>query len=495
MSKLTYIQQRLFTTKEKISTDEEFKQIEGRDRANLLLSQFKLRDEAVPIVILINGVHASGYSRILNVLNEWMDTRFIESHVHRPNSDEEADRPFFWKYWRTLPERGMTGLFVGGWYTRPFLDYLDGVCSKSVFHQQIEAINQFEQMLADDGVLLVKIWLELNNDEQQESITQLPERPEDAWRVTMDDWRNGFSDKKKKNLVNTVLEMTDKPHSRWYSVYAANAFERDISVMHLLTEVFEARLSGKAVEPSAHKNGFASTTNHLDNIDLTKSLKRSKYTKALNRYKEDMYKAAWRAHQNKTSVVLVFEGADAAGKGGTIRRLIRCLDARLYRVIQISAPTKIEKAMHYLWRFWMQIPRAGFITIYDRSWYGRVLVERVEGFAKDEEWQRAYAEINQFEKQLADAGIIVLKFWLQISDKEQLERFKKREVTAYKQYKLTEEDWRNRDKRPQYEKAANDMIECTNTKYAPWHLIPAEDKKYARISVLKAVYKALKSVK
>jgi len=483
-----------YKTKEVIQSREHYEEIVERDRAKLLLSQFKLRDNGVPVIILISGKHGSGYSKILNLLNEWMDTRFMETHVHQPETDEEAERPYFWKYWRVLPEQGTTSLFLGGWYTKPYLNRLDGFTTEKELKTKLDSIQKFEQLLTSDGVLLVKIWLDLTEDEQREAIKNIPPRPDLAWRVGMDDWRNGHKERKKRKLVEKVLNLTHQPSTPWFVVDASNSFERDISVMHLLTEQFHKRLDGETPQQITENTFKPSEKDYLGELDLSKELKRSKYTKQILKLRESIYLGAWRANHHKQSIVLVFEGADAAGKGGTIRRLIRALDARLYRVIQISAPTKIEKSKHYLWRFWMQIPRAGHITIYDRSWYGRLLVERVEGFASEDAWQRAYDEINEFERELTESGTKVLKFWLEISDDEQIKRFNKREKTDYKQYKLTDEDWRNRDKRHLYHDAANDMFANTNTDYAPWIIVPANDKKFARLKVLKAVDKCLSSI-
>ncbi|MDH5657663.1 MAG: polyphosphate:AMP phosphotransferase, partial [Spirochaetia bacterium] len=181
-----------------------------------------------------------------------------------------------------------------------------------------------------------------------------------------------------------------------------------------------------------------------------------------------------------------------AGKGSAIRRVTRAMDARLYSVIPVSAPTDEELAHHYLWRFWRRIPREGYNKIFDRSWYGRVLVERVEGFASEDEWKRAYNEINEFEKSLSEGGIHIIKFWIHIDQDEQLRRFKERENTPWKQYKITEDDWRNREKWHLYESAVNDMILRTNTDYAPWRIIPGNDKKFARIEIMKEISRILK---
>lgn len=484
-----------FSIPDDVRRKEAYNEAVEQGRSKLLSLQFALRDAGVPVIMLISGAQTSGYTRVLNLLNEWMDTRFIETHVHRPDSDEEADRPFFWKYWRQLPGQGSTGLFIGGWYTQPYLHYLHGRDDMPRFQQRLNAIAEMEELLAVDGALIVKIWLHLEQEDKQlNKQKKTNNRPEDTWQVTMDDWRPAYSYREKNQAVETALRATSAPHAPWYAVDASDARQCDVTIMRLLTRTFENFLERGGPDTSAVQKDkvLPAANDHIADMNLSVSLKHKKYEKKMKKYWEKLYVRAWKAHQRKESLVIVLEGSDAAGKGGAIRRLIRCLDARLYRVIQVAAPTRREKSRHYLWRFWMEIPRAGFITVYDRSWYGRVLVERVEGFAEEEEWKRAYSEINHFERQLHESGARVLKFWLQISKEEQLNRFNKREQTEHKQHKLTDEDWRNREKWEVYEQAVNDMVEHTHTDYAPWHLIPAEDKKYARIEVLKQVHKALK---
>ncbi|TVQ13731.1 MAG: polyphosphate:AMP phosphotransferase [Balneolaceae bacterium] len=480
-----------------INNGKHYDEIVEADRSELLTRQFKLIDSEIPVVIVISGMVGSGKSEIINLLNEWMDTRFIETHVHRPPSDEEADRPYFWKYWRRLPGEGETGLFLGSWYTQPWLDHIDGSISKKKYLSRLQDIVRFEELLAADGTLIIKIRLELTEKQQIKRIKATKNRPAYSWRMSADDMDNGYPFEKKKKLADEMMEFTDLPHAPWFRVDASQPRRRNLSVMHLLTTFFDENLKrgGPDLSGIERPNGFLPSKDFMAEMDLTPSIDRPDYTVQMEKLRKKIFKNVWKAHQNKRSLVCVFEGADAAGKGGSIRRLIRAVDARLFRVIQIAAPKGREKTTHYLHRFWRRIPRAGFVTIYDRSWYGRVLVERVEGFATEEEWKRAYAEINQFEKELTDAGVVVLKFWLEISADEQLKRFKAREVTEHKKFKITDDDWRNREKRTEYQSAINDMVERTSTDYAPWHLIPAEDKKFARVEVLRLVHDALKKMK
>ncbi|MEM7183818.1 MAG: UDP-galactose-lipid carrier transferase [Spirochaetota bacterium] len=222
------------------------------------------------------------------------------------------------------------------------------------------------------------------------------------------------------------------------------------------------------------------------------SLEKQEYKKTIKELQEEARKLSHYAYDQKRSCILVFEGWDAAGKGGSIRRLTSSIDPRLYHVRSVAAPNPVEKRHNYLWRFWTNIPPKGHICIFDRSWYGRVLVERVEGFAEEKEWRRSYSEIINFEEDLLDAGSIIIKYWLHITPEEQLARFQGRQNDPLKRWKLTDEDWRNREKWDQYEAAALEMFEKTDSEKARWRVIAANDKYYARTLVLRYFCKTLK---
>jgi polyphosphate kinase 2 (PPK2 family) len=230
----------------------------------------------------------------------------------------------------------------------------------------------------------------------------------------------------------------------------------------------------------------------LDRIDLSQAVTKEEYEQRAAPLQAELNRLSRKLMRKKRSAIFVFEGGDAAGKGGAIRRVVHALDARQYRVISVAAPSEEERAHHYLWRFYRHLPRRGKITIYDRSWYGRVLVERVEGFCSPAAWQRAYKEINDFEQELVGDGVVLVKFWLHVSAEEQLRRFQAREAEPWKQHKITAEDYRNRDKRNQYEAAAAEMIERCGTEYAPFELVAAEDKRFARLTVLQKIVGRLK---
>ncbi len=231
----------------------------------------------------------------------------------------------------------------------------------------------------------------------------------------------------------------------------------------------------------------------LDDMMEFPKLERSYYKIEIKKYKERIRRATLYAKQIGRPIVFVFEGWDAAGKGGAIRRLTQEIDPRLYEVHNIAAPDPQEKVRHYLWRFWSRVPKKGYVGIFDRSWYGRVLVERVEGFCSIDEWTRSFKEIVLFEEQLANYGAIILKYWLHITSEEQLARFEARKNDPLRRWKLTEEDWRNREKWQNYTDAANEMFQKTNSSFAPWVIVPAKDKYYARIKILETAVETLES--
>lgn len=460
-------------------------------RAGLLQAQRDLREAKVPLMIVVSGADGAGKSETVNRLHEWLDPRGVETHVFGPLSDEERDRPGFWRFWRALPARGRIGIYFGSWYTDPIIQRVYGKIRRAELEQQLERIAFFEQELAEDGALLVKFWLHLSKKAQKSRLRRLEKKRATRWRVSPIDWKHFKLYDKFRRVSESAIRRTDTVHAPWVVVEAADDRCRELTVGETLLQAIRARLAEQA-EPRGQGAPHAARVvplpragKLLDAVDLTRRLSPKEYDKRLSEYQGRLSRLARGAWEKGVSSVLVFEGWDAAGKGGVIRRLSEAMDARLYQVVPIAAPTDEERAHHYLWRFWRHIPRAGRVTIFDRSWYGRVLVERAEGFAKELEWRRAYLEINDFEAQLAEHGIVVLKFWIHVSKDEQLRRFEDRKKTAYKQHKITEEDWRNREKWDAYAAAIDEMVVRTSTEAAPWTLVPGNDKKTARVLILK----------
>jgi AMP-polyphosphate phosphotransferase len=464
-------------------------------RTALLAAQKKLATSSTSVVILIGGVEGAGKAETVNLLLGWMDARGIEVHAMWDTSDEERERPPMWRFWRVLPPKGRIGIFFGSWYTAPIIDRVFRRSRGAELDQALDRIVEFERMLAAEGTLLLKLWFHLSEDAQRKRLKELAKDPQQRWRVTKMDWK--FFDKydRFREVSERALRRTSTGEAPWTIVEAVDARYRTLTVTQTILRAIEDRLAEEATARPAKRvpdRPKPKPVNVLSQLDLSKKLPDREYRRELDEYMGRINLLSRRLYERRRSLLLVFEGPDAAGKGGAIRRVISAVDARNYQVNSVAAPTDEERARPYLWRFWRNLPRLGRITIYDRSWYGRVLVERIEGFCRAEDWKRAYAEINAFEEQLADFGIIIVKFWLMVSPQEQLRRFKDRELTPYKQYKLTEEDWRNRSKWDAYLAAACEMIERTSAGHAPWVLVEANDKNHARMKVMKSVHRALK---
>lgn len=431
------------------------------------------------LVVLVHGMDGAGKGETINTLNAWLDARHIMTWGIGPPSDEEKRRPWFWRFWRRLPPRGKTALFSGSWYSEAF-------ASRGPLPTRLlDRIRCFEAMLAKENVVVLKFWLHLSKQAQRERFRELERRKATRWRVTRRDWKNHARYDRFKARAAEILRGTDTAHAPWIVVEAADPRYRHVTVARRVLEALNGGLTGLADEPAASLLVSPRDTLLLDRLDLGLRLARPDYEKQLERWQNRLARLTREAGFRDLPVVVVFEGPDAAGKGGTIRRITAALDARLYRVIPVAAPSDEERAHPYLWRFWRRVPGRGEVAIFDRSWYGRVLVERVEGFALPEAWLRAYGEINDFEAELTEGGTLIAKYWLAISRAEQHRRLLARQKTGYKKYKLTPEDWRNHARWDDYQQAACDMIEHTSTRHAPWVLVEAEDKYHARVRVLK----------
>ena len=470
----------------------EYRKIEPKLRAELLEAQFALsKNGRFPVIILISGVRGAGKGETVNLLNEWMDPRYIHTYAFGNPSDEERERPPMWRYWRVLPPKGRIGILFGSWYTAPIIDRVFKRSSRGDLARSIEEIRNFEKMLADDGALLLTFWFHLSKPQQRKRLKAIESNPETRWRITRCDWDFFKGYDRFYRISEETLRETSTAHAPWIVVEGTDPEYRSVMVGLTLLQFLRKRLDEK--KPAGSKAFSAVVVRPVDDVhvlsrlDLSIAVKKEKYEKELRRLQGELALLTRDKRFSAHNVVLVFEGMDAAGKGGAIRRVTAALDARLYHTIPIAAPTDEERAQPYLWRFWRHIPRKGRFTIYDRSWYGRVLVERIEGFCAEADWMRAYSEINEFEEQLVRNGAIIAKFWLQISKEEQHRRFKERERIRFKQFKITPEDWRNRSRWDDYQTAAVDMIERTSTVQAPWTLVESNDKYWARLKILKAL--------
>jgi len=476
---------------------QEFNEEAPQLHTRLLEVQRVLAETDIPVIIIVSGVEGAGKGTVVNRLNEWLDSRGIETNAFWDETDEERERPPYWRFWRSLPARGSIGIMFGSWYTKSIIDHVYGKSNEQEYQRQLQRIANFEHMLTEDNALIVKFWFHMSRKDQEKKLKKEAKDKKNKGKITP--LLKKFSKRYDEfsRISERAIRMTDHGGSPWHLVESVDKRYRDLTVGRTLLSAIEQRLEKYHQELTNAQNGnvvFASTSNGnnkkksiVDSVDLDLALSASDYRQLLAKYQGKLNKLTWQAHAKKISSIAVFEGWDAAGKGGAIRRSTAAIDARLYKVISIASPTDEEKAQHYLWRFWRHVPRAGYVSFYDRSWYGRVLVERVENFAREEEWKRSYIEINNFEEQLCEHGIILSKFWVHLGKDEQLRRFKEREITPWKVHKITDEDWRNREKWDDYKVAINDMVSRTSTECAPWTIVSGNDKKNARIEILKTM--------
>ncbi len=466
-------------------------------RAALLDAQRDLAAADLSVVVIVTGVGGAGKSEAVNLLLEWMDARGIETYAMRDPKDENGGRPPMWQSWQELPRRGRITISFGAWYARPLLDHVFGRIDRPELDQALDRVVDLEEMLNREGVLVVKFWLHLSKAAQKVRIKELEADPRQRWRVFKRDWKLFRRYDEYRSVGEHVLRRTGTGDAPWTVVEGSDRRYCHLTVARELLKALRDRLERLKNEPAAPRaepvQVVPTEVNVINSLDLSLALSPADYKRELPRVQGRLGLLTRRLRKKKRSLILVFEGPDAAGKGGAIRRITAAMDARDYQVISVSAPTDEERAYPYLWRFWRYLPPLGRVAIYDRSWYGRVLVERVEGFARPDQWQRAFGEINAFEEQLVEAGVIVLKFWLAISPEEQLRRFEARQATPYKQHKLTPEDWRNRDRWASYEAAACEMIGRTASEAAPWVLVEADNKDWARVKVLQSIVHRIKT--
>lgn len=482
--------------KQKVPPSEYKRQI-PKLRTELLAIQEQLQRARFPTIILFGGVVGAGKSETINLLNEWMDPRGITTRAFDLPSEEERERPEYWRYWLSLPPKGNIGMYLNGWYSRPLHDQAYG--PQTNFEHDLKRITAFEQELVDDGALLLKFWIHLSKKAQEKRLRELAQNPLTRWRVTKREKENWQRYDQLEQAADQLLRKTSTAVAAWQIVAGSDPNYRNLTIASSVRDAIRHRLAAESSHstPAAGASDLEDlprTPNVLTRLDMKRQQPKQDYKILLEQHQGRLYQLVRRAYEQRISTILVFEGVDAAGKGGAIRRLTAALDAYAYQVIPIAAPSDEEHAQHYLWRFWRYLPRAGRVVIFDRSWYGRVLVERIEGYASEMAWKRAYREINDFEEQLVDHGMLVAKFWIHIDKEQQLKRFKARQVTPYKRWKMTDEDWRNRDKWNHYEAAVDDMVTQTSTPCAPWTLVEGNDKRFARIKVIKTLCQQLQKV-
>ena len=468
----------------------------------------------IPVLIVFEGFGASGKGLQIGYLIQSMDPRGFQVFPIKNDTEEERMHPFMWRFWTKTPERGRIAIFDGSWYRRVLIDRFEKRTKEKDISRAFQSINSFEEQLSDDGNVIVKLFLDIDQKEQKKRFDKLAKNKETAWRVTQGDIERNARYGEYADMMEDMLFKTDKDYAPWTIIEAT---DRRFATVKIYTTVIKAmadqieKVQRKKEEESTAKDAGETSVSLeasqvareaeeelkelqvsiLSKADLSLRYTQEEYKEKLKKLQKKMEKLHGELYRRRIPVVLGFEGWDAGGKGGAIKRLTQKMDPRGYVVNPTASPNDIEKAHHYLRRFWKAMPKDGHVAIFDRTWYGRVMVERIEGFCTKEEWQRAYKEINDMEKDLHDAGANVIKFWMHIDKDEQERRFRERQENPEKQWKITDEDWRNREKWDQYEDSVNEMLLRTSTDYAPWVVVEGNDKYYARIKVLSTVVNAI----
>lgn len=461
-------------------------------RENLTRNQIKVKEGKIPVFVILEGWGAAGKGSLVGRIIKNMDPRFFKVESVKYSTDDEKRRPFLYKYFTRIPEQGEFVFLDGGWMRDIVGGRMSGELSDKEYRKRVDSTKRFERSLADNGYLVMKFFLHIDEHEQKKRLEALLEDDTTKWRVSKHDLKQNKKYDKNLEAFDSFMYDTNLSNAPWYMVDAKERKWAELQILDIINQGIETALLNQGHAAPILQNTFAlKKIPKLSEVSLDKALTDKEYKEELDKLQKKLGRLHNELYQKKIPVIIGYEGWDAAGKGGNIKRIAEALDARGYVVNPIASPEPHEKARHFLWRFWTRLPKSGHVAIFDRTWYGRVMVERLEGFCSENDWQRAYNEINEFEKELHDWGAIVIKFWVQIDKDTQLERFTLRQNTPEKRWKITDEDWRNRDKWDDYETAVDEMLEKTNTSFAPWHILESNDKKYARIKALKIVIKAI----
>ncbi len=459
----------------------------------------------IPVMIAFEGYGASGKGVQIGELIQGLDPRGFQVYAVKNETEEEKMHPFLWRFWTKMPPKGRIAIYDSSWYRKVLIDRFDGMTRPDEVESAFRSICSFEEQLTADGMVIIKIFLAIDKKEQKKRFEKLLSSKETAWRVSKGDLKRNKSFQKYQAINEEMLLRTDTDYAPWHIVEATDRRFATAKIYTIVVQMLENRIREvrESIENSGNRSDespdISITTvadkrlreSVLTKTDLTLSYTKEEYKEKLEILQKKLKKLHGELYRKRIPVILGFEGWDAGGKGGAIKRLTQKMDPRGYVVHPTASPNDIEKSHHYLWRFWTDMPKAGHVTIFDRTWYGRVMVERIEGFCSKKEWQRAYKEINDMEYTLAQSGAIILKFWMQIDKDEQERRFKARQDNPEKQWKITDEDWRNREKWDQYEEAVNEMLIRTSSPYAPWVVVEGNCKYYARIKVLETVIRAI----
>ena len=459
-------------------------------KEQLVALEQRIRNEKLPVLVLFEGWGASGKGMVIGKTINCLDPRSFKVHSIVPSDEREKRMPFMWRFWNVIPEKGKLCILDRSWYQEIVPICVEEKHPEEELLEKMDKFNTFERQLFDDGYAIIKIFLHIGRDEQKKRFEKLSEKKSTKWRVKESDLKRNKKYDSYFVEYDKMLEYTNTAYAPWTVIDAENKNATVAAVFRTLIDEITKRLDNQKASFTKQelKREYSILRNlSLAQIDLNKTIEKAEYKKEIKIQQKRLARLHGLLYEKKIPVVICFEGWDAAGKGGTIRRIAAGLDPRGYEAVPVSAPEPHELNRHYLWRFWQHLPKTGHIAIFDRTWYGRVLVERIEGYTSENRWKKAFNEINEFENELSESGVLVLKFWIHIDKDEQLKRFNQRMNTPEKRWKITDEDWRNRDKWEAYELAANQMFSQTSTDFAPWHIIENNCKEYGRIQALKTV--------
>ncbi|MCI5839189.1 MAG: hypothetical protein SOZ89_02675 [Peptoniphilaceae bacterium] len=437
----------------------------------------------IATLIIIDGFESSGRGYAIKKLTEKLNPKHMRVEVFNKRSEKE--KIYMKKFWDAIPKYGDIKIFNRSYYFDLFNDLN---IKKDELDKKLFAIENFEKALYDDHYIIMKFFIDVTEENQKERIDKYLDTDYTSFYVDKTDKNQNKSYQKYRNHIDEILENTNFEKINRNIVDGKNIKNATKEILAKSISKFEKGIERVAIK---RENGIRNNRKYkeksfiLENLDLNKKISEDEYKKNLKPLQKKANELAMKFLNDNRNIYLVFEGVDAAGKDGSIERLVKKIDPRAYTVFAISAPDEQENSFNYLWRFYRDFTSQRKISIFSRSRYGRVMVERVEGFANDNEWERAYDEINNMEKEIVSSNDIVLKFFVAIDKKTQLKRFEERENDEDKQFKITSEDWRNREKRDLYISAMDEMLMRTNTKYAPRIVVEGNDKKYARIKVLK----------
>ena len=451
--------------------------------------QTRIKEAKLPVMVIFEGWGAAGKGSAIGRVIRNIDPRFFKVRTMSAPTQEEKRYPFLRRFLMDIPEAGKFTFFDSYWMEEATSGLLEKKPDEQLYKMRIQSINRTERSLTDNGYLVMKFFFNISRKEQKKRLDDLTDDKNTKWRVSEHDLEENKHYDKYQEIYDRYLTDTNRPSSPWYIIDAKDRKWAELQVLRFLNQGIETALQNHDLAAPILQNTFPLVKMPLlKDISLDdRKLTDEEYDTQLDALQDELRELHNELYRKKIPVIIAYEGWDAAGKGGNIKRITSALDPRGCEVQPIASPEPHEKARHFLWRFWTRLPKDGHIAIFDRTWYGRVMVERLEGFCSENDWQRAYNEMNEFEKELSDWGAVVIKFWVQIDSDTQLERFTERQNTPEKQWKITDEDWRNREKWDQYEEAVNEMLQKTSTEFAPWHILECNDKKYARIKALRIV--------